>query len=115
MIWFLLLLWPLIYLAHAVITLILFLAIMRLQEMRDKNLISKPLYPFAMFFLWVGFFVDFTFNLHSTITFLELPKEWLFSSRVSRLIKTTGWRSTLSKFVCKNFLDPVDPSGCHCK
>jgi hypothetical protein len=39
----------------------------------------------------------------------------LFSDRVSRLIKTTGWRSTLSKFVCQNFLDPVDPSGCHCK
>lgn len=110
-----LLAWPLLYLVHAVVTWIFFLALMRLLQMRDQGKITKYAMPFAKGLLGVGYFVDFSFNMHSTIAFLEIPKELLFSSRVSRLIKTTGWRAKLSQFVCKNYLDPVDPSGCHCK
>jgi hypothetical protein len=93
----------------------LFLAIMRLQEVRDAGKLTRVSIPFAYILLGIGLFLDFSLNIASSVIFLELPHEWVLSSRVSRHVHEIGWRGGLSRWICHNLLDPFDPSGCHCK
>lgn len=49
------------------------------------------------------------------VVFLDLPREWLVTQRLSRYIKTdTGWRATLAERICNGLLDAFDPTGDHC-
>lgn len=91
-----------------------YLAAMHLKHNKDK------INPASKFFgiPWIILAVvgDVLFNwIIGTIMFIELPKEKLFTTRVSRHIKGNGWRMKLAVFCCKNLLDPFDPSGLHCK
>ncbi len=94
-----------------------YLAAMHLKHNKDKlNWVVKFFgYPWFL----VALIIDVLFNIIvATILFLELPrpqdKEWLFTARVSRHIKGTGWRQKEAIFWCKYLLDPFDPSGNHC-
>jgi len=62
--------------------------------------------------------VDTLFNLiFGTLIFLELPTTWLLTQRLIKKIKekeTDDYRYKLSMWVCKNMLDPIDPTGQHC-
>lgn len=99
------------YLLLAFVTFIFFMAIMQLKQRRD-GLPPAALYAgYAVF--WMGWTCDVAFNVASTFLFLDLPRELLFTSRVSRLKKTTGWRSKLAHWFCANLLEPIDPG--HCK
>jgi hypothetical protein len=52
----------------------------------------------------------------ASVLFLELPKELLVTSRLSRYINVdTGWRKVNATWLCNNLLDYFDPSGTHCK
>ena len=94
---------------------VLYLAIMRIKIVKDDVGLTKPAYYFTLPLLVIGYALDFLLNLVSTLVFLELPKDWLFSGRVSRHVAEEGWRGKLSRWVCRNLLDPFDPSGCHCR
>lgn len=62
--------------------------------------------------------VDVLFNLvPATIIFLELPTTWTLTQRMVKAIKekpSGDYRRVFSMWICKNLLDPLDPSGIHC-
>jgi len=92
-----------------------YLAVMHLKHNKDKlNKVNKFFgYPWFIIAV-VG---DVLFNwVIGSIVFVEIPKEMLFTDRVSRHLTKPGkiWRRKLASFFCKNMLDPFDPSGDHC-
>lgn len=92
------------------VTFILFLAVMMLKRTRDTlPPIAKRL---GYLVLGIGYLVDFAFNMASTVPFLDLPRELLFTGRVSRLQRTTGWRARVARWFCANLLEPFDPGHC---
>lgn len=64
----------------------------------------------------IGIFLDVLANLTiATLVFLELPKEWLVTTRLVRYQENnTDYRKKLAQLICDNLLDPFDPSGNHC-
>lgn len=94
---------------------VLYLAIMALYRAHlNKTLptVSKILgYPLLAFGLLVDVLMNITFF---SLFFLELPKEWLVTTRLKRHVKTDTWRGKLAKFLCTNLLSPFDPTGDHC-
>lgn len=108
MIWFTLLSPWVLYLFYA--------AVMNLKRARDEGKMTPAMKVFGLPMLYVGLLLDVFVNLIPvSLLLLELPKEWLVTSRFSRHIKKTGWRSRVAKWFCTNLLDSLDPSGCHCK
>lgn len=98
------------------VTWILYVAVMALKRARDSDTMSLPMKIMGYPWLYAGLMMDMLTNVVvCTVLFLELPREALVTLRLSRLIKGTGWRSRLAKWFCSNLLDPLDPSGCHCK
>jgi len=61
--------------------------------------------------------VDVVANLTAaSIVFMELPREWLVTTRLTRhLHDEGGWRRTLARSICHCMLDPFDPRGEHCR
>ena len=82
----------------------------------DKRL-TKLTYVLAAPFIITGIVLDVLAQLTiATLAFLEIPREWLVTSRLSRLINSNaGWRTKLADFICTRVLDPFDPTGKHCK
>jgi hypothetical protein len=94
-----------------------YLAVTALMRARDVGGLTKPAEFIGKIVLALGYLSDFLVNLVvCTVLFLELPREWVVTARVSRHKKSgTGYRQALATWVCLNLLDPFDPSGCHCK
>jgi hypothetical protein len=91
-------------------------AVMHFKEARDSGVMGWPMKTLAYPALGAGLALDVSVNLtFCTVLFLELPKELLVTSRLSRLQKGTGWRAKVAGWICVNLLDALDPSGCHCK
>lgn len=67
-------------------------------------------------YLIVGYVVDVLCNVTiAAVCFLELPREPLVTTRLSRYIAHgTGWRYRAALWLCSNLLDPLDPRGAHC-
>lgn len=66
----------------------------------------------------IGYTVDVFSNIFiASILFLELPKELLVTSRLSRYINTDGAsrRKSIAGYICENILDSFDPTGVHCR
>lgn len=99
------------------VTWVLYLAIMTLERARDGGLLPKPALIAGTGLLMFGYLCDCMLNLVvGTPLFMELPKEWLLSPRVARLQdEGSPYRKTVASWICKNLLNPFDPSGCHCK
>lgn len=96
-------------------TWLFYLAVMNLKRARDNVGLTLPVRILGYPILFIGLLLDFLLNMTlCTILFLELPKETLVTGRLKRHIKSTGWRSKLAGWLCSNFLDTFDPSGCHC-
>ena len=64
----------------------------------------------------VGILLDVLVNVFiATFLFLDLPREFLMTSRMIRYRNTDkGWRAKVSQYICDNLLDIFDPSGNHC-
>lgn len=94
-----------------------FLAVMNLQRARDAGTLSAFARAFGYPILLLGYLLDAAVNvLILTFILVELPSEILVTARLSRHARSgSGWRSAFAKFICRNLLDPYDPSGCHCK
>ena len=103
------------YVAYAYLVWIGYLAIMHLKLAHDEGMIPKVVMPFAYFTLAIGLILDFGFNMVSSVVFLELPHEFLFTQRCERHIgEGYGWRKIMARFICKTFLDPFALHG-HCR
>lgn len=102
----------LIYPLLAFMTWIFFLAVMDLKKAREAGTLTKTATFFAFGVLWIGYVLDMLFNLASSVLFLELPREILFTARVSRHIKGIGWRAKMARWFCENLLNPFDPGHC---
>lgn len=95
-------------------TWVFFLAVMMLRHARDAGRMPKPTVPFAYFVLAIGYALDVMLNLASSILFIELPREILFTARISRHIREgKGWRKKLATWFCDGFLNPFDAGHCH--
>lgn len=64
--------------------------------------------------LYFGLALDVALNaIVASAAFAELPHEWTLSARVKRHAhKGSGWRQRLAKWVCRNFLRPIDADHC---
>jgi hypothetical protein len=79
---------------------------------RLKGLVLVLSLPFIV----IGYLMDVFANVTiASLVFLELPREWLVTSRLQRYIAHgTGWRAAKARWICDNLLDVFDPSGEHC-
>ena len=94
-------------------TWIFYLAIMSLR--RHKDQMSLPAKIIGYPTLFVGVVLDVLINwLVGTVVFVAMPKELLLTARLKRHIREGGWRATMARWVCHNFLNVFDPGGSHC-
>ncbi len=91
---------------------IMAMALKRAQENRKLNFWTKILaYPYIAIFLAT----DFLFNVSvGSLMFLKFPQNLLFTKRLNRYIKGTGWRKKMALGICQMLLDNFDPDGTHC-
>lgn len=118
--------WGLLSLILIYFTWVWFTCIIRLQEVRDKGLISLKnnpvLFVFGYVTLFVGLFLDVALNvIFCTIIGLEIPQEALTTARLCRWYNSTEtdklsvWRKKCAVFFGDTLLNPIDPSGKHIK
>lgn len=96
---------------------VLYLLVMGLYRAKLNGRLSKAASVLGAPFLILGYLVDIFANLTvATIVFLELPRETLVTSRLTRHLKQgEGWRQRFAKSICSALLDPFDPRGTHCQ
>ena len=91
--------------------------VMGYKYARDNGGVPWP----AMLFFWptiklmLPAYVLFNWTL-GNLFFLELNFHPQFTQRCDRhLAGPDGWRKRQAQFWCRNFLDPFDPAGGHCR
>jgi hypothetical protein len=93
-----------------------YLMIMALKRARNAGRLTIWARICALPFAIPALPIDVLYNWTvGTILFLDIPREFLFTTRVSRLNNRSDWRGRLAKKFCYNLLDPYDPAGRHCK
>lgn len=94
-----------------------YLGVMNLKRAYDAKTLTSTAYALGLPALGFGYFYDALMNITvMTVLFLELPREWTVTARVSRHQRAgNGYRYRISHWMCKHLLDPFDSSGCHCK
>jgi hypothetical protein len=98
-------------------TLTMYWAIMALARAKESGHLSPWALRIAYPLLAVGYLCDFLLNVFVVSwILLEVPRELLVTARLSRHIKAeSGWRKSVSTWVCQHLLDWADPKGCHCR
>lgn len=90
-----------------------YLSVMHLKAARDAGRLTPAAKVLGYPWLAVGLLLDVIFNaVVGTLAFLEPPREWLFTSRVSRWNDRPGWRGDLARWFCSELLDPFDAGHC---
>lgn len=107
-------------LLYAVVSLyalwIFYLAWTNLERAQELGLLSTTAYRLSRPIVWTGLTVDAIVNFTViSLVFLEMPHEWLVSTRLSRHIRDRTWRGALSRWMCRHLLDAFDLNGCHCE
>ena len=94
---------------------IFYLAVMGLQRARDAGTLTRTAYVLGLPILYAGLLIDFIVNvIVLTVIFLDLPREWLVTARLTRYAKGgMGWRRLMALWFAANLLDTFDPSGKH--
>lgn len=96
---------------------VLYLAVMSLARARDAGTLSRSAKILGYPLLAVGVVFNVAVNwILLSIVFLEVPRESMFTHRVTRhCLHGTGWRHRLACWICHDLLDAFDPSGKHCR
>jgi hypothetical protein len=96
---------------------VLYLLVMGLYRAQLAGRLSKPAMVLGAPFLILGYLVDVLTNLTvATALFLELPREALVTTRLTRHMGDgDGWRYRVARAICRSLLDPFDPRGVHCQ
>ena len=101
-------------------TWLFFLAIMVLLSARNNGKLTKGSEIMATPILIVGWLLDFSLNMVSSLPFLDLPQEWLLTIRCDRYLSIANpsglnrYRQRVARALCQNLLDPFQ-SGGHCR
>lgn len=91
-----------------------FLAVIALKKSRDDGRLTPWARRFGVPILIIGECIDFLVNsLILTVLLVELPQEWLVTSRVKRHLSDDNWRGSIARWFDDQLLDPIDPG--HCK
>lgn len=98
-------------------TFIFYLAVMKLRDAQKSGLLEcvhVSVHRLGYAILFVGLVLDTLLNwILLTITFWELPKEFLSTTRIVRhKFRSYGWRHTQSVWWCRNWLTPFDELHC---
>jgi len=97
-------------------TFVLYVAIMKMNEVRDTLFSGSVIVRWTCFaLLALGLASDTLLNWwFLTITYCELPREFLSTARIRRhKFKSSGFRQVQSLWWCDNWLTPFDIG--HCK
>lgn len=103
-----------VFWALVVLCWVLYLAIMNLAEHRHA---LHPVAKFHAYFviLPVGYVVDALLNLLVCAIFIRVPRDWLLTGTLKRMIATDdGWRCATAAWICEHLLNQFDPKGKHC-
>lgn len=98
-------------------TFIFYLAVMKLRDAQKSGQLESvhgAVLSLGYTILFIGLVFDTLLNwVLLTITFLELPKEFLCTTRIVRLkFRGESWRKTQAFWWCKNWLTPFDILHC---
>lgn len=102
----------LLYFAMAYVLWILFLDYCSLANKWD--ILSTWAKALGLPIVIAGLVVDCVFNVFSSIPFLDPPREYTFTQRMSRYTHDVGnWRTPIAEWICGKLLDPFQNGG-HC-
>ena len=91
-----------------------YVAVMRLMQVRDAGHLTTAMKAIGYPALVVGLLLDLIVNtVVATLIFLEMPKEWTVSARLTRHSESTGWRQRVAIAIRSALLDNIDPNGVH--
>ena len=95
---------------------VFYLAVMCLWRAHKQGAISKPAIAPAYLTLAIGAVIDCLVNVTiMSVLFMELPRQLLVTQRLQYHIKHgDGWRKSLARWICRNYLNAFDPTGDHC-
>ncbi len=95
----------------------LFVCAMNLYRVQLAHGLTPAIRMLGAPLILVAYAVDVFANLTvATAFFVELPRELLVTSRLRRYIAAgTGWRFGVACWLCRQLLDPLDPTGNHCR
>jgi len=109
------LIWLAVALALFTLTFIFFVAIMKMREVKDEIFrLHWSVRWLCYGILAVGLVLDTLLNwIVLTVSFYELPQEFLSTSRVVRhKYNSGGFRQLQANWWCKNWLTPFDSKHC---
>lgn len=94
---------------------ILYVAMMRLRQVRDAGKLTLAMKVLGYPWLFFGLFIDLVLNVVlGSIVFVELPREYTLSERLWRHSQeSTGYRQKWAEAIRVNLLDAIDPTGTH--
>lgn len=99
-----------IAIGYALLGIVTWLQYCALMKMRDRLPYLPPMAAkLGRALLWIGYAFDFTFNVASSVTFFELPREWAFSARVERHHKSNTRRGAIARWFRDTWLNSIDP------
>ena len=91
-----------------------YVAVMRLMQVRDAGQLTAAMKAIGYPALFVGLLLDLIVNTFvATLIFIELPREWTVSARLTRHSESTGWRQRVAIAIRTALLDNIDPNGVH--
>ena len=91
-----------------------YVAVMRLMQVRDAGHLTTAMKAIGYPALVVGLLLDLIVNtVVATLIFVELPREWTVSARLTRHSESTGWRQRVAIAIRTALLDNIDPNGVH--
>ena len=91
-----------------------YVAVMRLMQVRDAGHLTTAMKAVGYPALVVGLALDLIVNtVVASVIFLEHPKEWTVSARLTRHSNSTGWRKRVAIAIRTALLDNIDPNGVH--
>lgn len=91
-----------------------YVAVMRLMQVRDAGHLTIAMKAIGYPALVVGLLLDLIVNTTvASVIFLERPKEWTVSARLTRHSEGGGWRQRVAVAVRAGLLDNIDPDGVH--
>ena len=109
------LVWLAISVTLFVSTFVFYVAIMKMREMQDKIYTLHGSVRWVCFLiLFIGLVLDTALNwIVLSISFYELPREFLSTARVVRhKYHSGGFRQIQANWWCAQFLTPFDKSHC---
>lgn len=91
-----------------------YVAVMRLMQVRDAGQLTPAMKAIGYPALFVGLLLDLIVNTFvATLIFVELPREFTVSARLTRHSESTGWRQRVAIAIRTALLDNIDPNGVH--